>query len=122
MDLALKIKLFRVAAGLKQQDVAEALSVTTNFVSMIERGKREPTLKYLKAFSRLVKIPLAVLLWEPPQHDSKDVANGDLYARLSALMAQYASSIGVKKNSLGMRIQADGMEAPHRHHRIMPSA
>ena len=98
MDLALKIKLFRVAAGLKQQDVAEAMSVTTNFVSMIERGKREPTLKYLKAFSRLVKIPLAVLLWEPPQEAGQDVANGDLYARLSALMAQYASSIGVRKN------------------------
>ena len=98
MDLALKIKLFRVAAGLKQQDVAEAMSVTTNFVSMIERGKREPTLKYLKAFSRLVKIPLAVLLWEPPQDAGEDVANSDLYARLSALMAQYASSIGVRKN------------------------
>jgi transcriptional regulator with XRE-family HTH domain len=97
VDLALKIKLFRVAAGLKQQDVAEALLVTTNFVSMIERGKREPTLKYLKAFSRLVKIPLAVLLWEPPQDDSQDVANGDLYARLSALMAQYANSIGVRR-------------------------
>ena len=98
MDVALRIKLFRVAAGLKQQDVAEALSVTANFVSMIERGKREPTLKYLKAFSRLAEIPLAVLLWEPPQDGSKDMANGDLYARLSALMAQYASSIGVKKN------------------------
>jgi transcriptional regulator with XRE-family HTH domain len=97
MDLALKIKLFRVAAGLKQQDVAEALAVTTNFVSMIERGKREPTLKYLKAFSRLVEIPLAVLLWEPPQNDGRDAANGDLYARLSALMVQYANSIGVRK-------------------------
>ena len=97
MDLALKIKLFRVAAGLKQQDVAEALAVTSNFVSMIERGKREPTLKYLKAFSRLVKVPLAVLLWEPPQEDNGDAANGDLYARLSALMAQYANSIGVSK-------------------------
>jgi transcriptional regulator with XRE-family HTH domain len=98
VDLALKIKLFRVAAGLKQQDVAKALSVTTNFVSMIERGKREPTLKYLRAFSRLVKIPLAVLLWEPPGNGEKDAPNGDLYARLSALMAQYANSIGVRKN------------------------
>jgi transcriptional regulator with XRE-family HTH domain len=98
VDLALKIKLFRVAAGLKQQDVADGLSVTTNYVSMIERGKREPTLKYLKAFSRLVKVPLAVLLWEPPQDDNNGAAHGDLYARLSALMAQYAGSIGVKKN------------------------
>lgn len=98
MDLPLKIKLFRVAAGLRQRDVAEALSVTGNFVSMIERGKREPTLKYLKAFARLADIPLAVLLWEPPQNDDEGMASDDLYARLSALMAQYASSIGVKRN------------------------
>jgi transcriptional regulator with XRE-family HTH domain len=98
VDLALKIKLFRVAAGMKQQDVAEALSVTTNFVSMIERGKREPTLKYLKQFSQQVKVPLAVLLWEPPENSNKKNENDDLYARLTALMAQYANSIGVKKN------------------------
>lgn len=98
MNLALKLKLFRVAAGLKQQDVAEALDVTVNYVSMIERGKREPTLKYLKAFSRLAKVPLAVLLWEPPAKGETKADNADLYARLSALMAQYANVIGVKQS------------------------
>lgn len=98
MDLALRIKLFRVAAGIKQQDVARALNVTSNFVSMIERGKREPTLKYLRAFARLVKVPPSVLLWEPPEKSRKDVANSDLHLRLSALMAQYANAIGVKKS------------------------
>ena len=97
MDLALRLKLFRVAAALKQQDVADSLGVTTNFVSMIERGKREPTLKYLRAFSRLVKVPVSVLLWEPPEKRSHS-ETGDLYARLSALMAQYAKAIGVKRN------------------------
>lgn len=97
MDLALRIKLFRVAAELKQQDVAKALDVTTNFVSMIERGKREPTLKYLRAFSKLVKVPVSVLLWEPPEKGSHSEA-GDLHARLSALMAQYSRVIGVKKH------------------------
>lgn len=97
MDLALRIKLFRVSAELKQQEVAEALEVTTNFVSMIERGKREPTLKYLRAFAKLVNVPVSVLLWEPPDKGTK--TNGtDLHARLSALMAQYAKVVGVKKH------------------------
>ena len=96
MDLGLRLKLFRVAANLKQQEVADALGLTTNYISMIERGKREPTLKYLRAFSRLVKVPLAVLLWEPPEKGrDKD---HDLYSRLSALMAQYAKTMGVKSN------------------------
>lgn len=98
MDLALRLKLFRVAASLKQQDVADALQVTVNFVSMIERGKREPTLKYLRAFSKLVKIPLSVLLWEPPDKSSSGESS-DLYSRLSALMAQYANAVGVKKST-----------------------
>jgi transcriptional regulator with XRE-family HTH domain len=96
VDLALRIKLFRVAAGLKQQDVANALEVTTNFVSMIERGKREPTLKYLRKFARLVKIPVSVLMWEPPDKATGDT--DDLYSRLSVLMAQYAQKVGVTKN------------------------
>ena len=98
MDLHLRLKLFRVAAGLKQQDVARSLGVTANFVSMIERGKREATVKYLRAFSRLVKVPLGVLLWEPPEKGDKNFKQSDLYSRLYALMAQYASLIGVKRN------------------------
>jgi transcriptional regulator with XRE-family HTH domain len=93
LDLALRLKLFRVSADLRQNEVAEALNVTTNFVSMIERGKREPTLKYLRAFAKLIKVPVSVLLWEPAKPGSKDQ---DVHAKLSALMAQYAQSIGVR--------------------------
>ena len=95
MDLALRVKLFRVAAGLKQQEVAETLGVTTNFVSMIERGKREPTLKYLRAFASMVGVPVSVLLWEPPEKNKKGTKAADLHTKLAALMAQYAGAIGV---------------------------
>jgi transcriptional regulator with XRE-family HTH domain len=39
MDTGLRLKLFRVSAGLKQRDIASALGVTPDFVSMIDRGK-----------------------------------------------------------------------------------
>ena len=98
MNLAMRIKLFRVAASLPQKEVADSLGVSTNYVSMIERGKREPTLKYLKSFARLVKVPLAVLLWEPPDYEESDTGDRDLYARLSALMAQFANLNGIRKS------------------------
>lgn len=98
MELGLKIKLFRVAAGLKQQEVAKALGVTVNFISMIERGKRQPTVEFLRRFAKLLKLPASVLLWEPSQ--SQDAQNGteDLNRKLTALMAQYAAAIGIKGN------------------------
>lgn len=95
MDVGLRLKLFRVAAGLKQKDVAARLGVTSNFVSMVERGKRDPTLKFLQEFARLVEIPPAVLLWEPAQAPKHDAESRDLYARVAGLMAQYAASMGV---------------------------
>ncbi len=95
VNVGLRLKLFRVAAGIKQKDVAEHLGVTTNFVSMVERGKREPTLKFLQGFARIVGIPAAVLLWEPAQAAKQDPESADLYAKIAGLMAQYAASMGI---------------------------
>lgn len=91
----MRIKLFRVAAELKQKDVAEALEVTVNFVSMVERGKREPTLRYLRSFAKLAKIPASVLLWEPHPVDEREAGSQELHSRLSALMAEYAAVMNV---------------------------
>ena len=95
MDLALRLKLFGVAAGLKQRDVAAQLEVTVNYVSMVERGKRETTLRYLQEFARVVDIPVAVLLWEPTEASKQRPEAADLYARVAGLMAQYAASMGI---------------------------
>lgn len=92
----MRIKLFRVAAELKQKDVAEALEVTVNFVSMVERGKREPTLRYLRAFAELANIPASVLLWEPQPTDEREPESQVLHSRLAALMAEYAASMNVR--------------------------
>ena len=92
----MRIKLFRVAAELKQKDVAEALEVTVNFVSMVERGKREPTLRYLRAFAELANIPASVLLWEPQPTDERESESQVLHSRLAALMAEYAASMNVR--------------------------
>jgi transcriptional regulator with XRE-family HTH domain len=95
LDIGLRLKLFRVSAGFTQRGVAGALGVTHNFISMIERGKREPTVQFLKRFGQLVKVPLAVLLWEHgAQTDDADLQ--PLYGKISILIEEYASSLGVK--------------------------
>jgi transcriptional regulator with XRE-family HTH domain len=96
METGMRLKLFRVSAGLKQRQVAEALGVTSDFVSMIERGKREPTIQYLKRFARLAKIPTSVLLWDPMETEANGAKVHDLHARVAALMAEYAAFVGIK--------------------------
>lgn len=103
MDIGLRLKLFRVAGALKQRDVAERLQVTVNFVSMVERGKRDPTLKYLESFSGIVGIPVSVLLWEPAASEERAPAEQDLHSRIAGLMAQYAASLGIGRTRTAKR-------------------
>ena len=92
MDIGLRFKLFRVCADLKQREVADALQVSVNYVSMIERGKREPTLKYLREFATVVNVPASLLLWEMKQDESADEGTEKLRRKISALIAEFAAS------------------------------
>jgi len=94
MNLALRLKLFRAAADLKQRDVADSLGVSVNYVSMLERGKREPTLQYLRAFSKVVRIPLHVILWEPPATGTT-AKEKKLHGEIAALIIQFAKTQGL---------------------------
>ena len=95
MDLGLRFKLFRVSAGLRQREVADALDVSVNYVSMIERGKREPTLKYLREFASLLRVPASLLLWEVEEDQNADQETRRLREKIHALIAEFGASQGI---------------------------
>lgn len=95
MDIGHRLKLFRVAAGLKQGVLAEKLDVSNNHVYMVESGRREPSLDYVTRFSKTVNIPLSVIFME--QANPKDAKARKLTENIMALMAEFAESVGVKK-------------------------
>jgi transcriptional regulator with XRE-family HTH domain len=97
MNIGMRLKLFRVSAALKQRDVADALGVTPDFVSMIERGKRDPTVQYLRKFAKLAKVPTSILLWDPTETEAAGADVRDLHSRVAALMAEYAACMGIKR-------------------------
>jgi transcriptional regulator with XRE-family HTH domain len=56
------IKENRKSIGLKQEDLADKLDITASYLSLIENGKREPSLKLRKKISKHLKIPLSLLV------------------------------------------------------------
>jgi transcriptional regulator with XRE-family HTH domain len=99
VDLGNRLKLFRVAADLKQTELAEQLGVTSNYVYLTESGRREPSQKYLTGFSKAVGVPLSVVLLEPAK--TKNAKTRKLMEKMMALMAEYADSIGVEGKKRG---------------------
>lgn len=61
MTTGKNVKLLRIAAGLKQKELAERLGVSSNYLSMVENDKREPSMSLLKDLSRELHVPLGLL-------------------------------------------------------------
>jgi transcriptional regulator with XRE-family HTH domain len=63
MSIGSTLKLLRVASDLKQTSLAKDLNVTANYLSLVESGKKEPSLTFLKKFAHRLNVPLGYFLW-----------------------------------------------------------
>jgi transcriptional regulator with XRE-family HTH domain len=61
MDYGKAIRIGRAARGLKQADLAARLRIGASQLSLIESGKRQPSLKTLSEISAEMQIPLHLL-------------------------------------------------------------
>ena len=75
--LGQRLKTFRVVAGKKQRDLAAAMDFSPNYLSMVEAGRREPSLKFLRRFCSALKVPLSVLF----AHECESAEEKPGYAR-----------------------------------------
>lgn len=55
------IKSLRTAAGLMQLELADRVGISASMLSLVEAGKREPTISLLRAIGRALGIPTSVL-------------------------------------------------------------
>lgn len=57
MNYGRAIKIVRTASGLSQAELAERLSIGASQLSLIEAGKRQPSLKVIHEISDALKVP-----------------------------------------------------------------
>jgi transcriptional regulator with XRE-family HTH domain len=72
-----KLRNQRRSKGLTQAELAKQVGVTTNYISLIEKGKKVPAVKTINKIALALGIPASSLL------------ENDLRKELSALAAQY---------------------------------
>lgn len=61
LTLGNAIKLIRTARGIKQRELASQLSVSPNYLSLVESDKREPSLAFLNRLAAKLRVPIAML-------------------------------------------------------------
>jgi len=98
VTLGQSIKLMRSSAGVRQHQLAERLGVSTNYISLLESGRREPSLSLLRKLGKELDVPVGVLfLWQ--EFDNKGVSGAnlerfrDVLVRLEAMRLVASKSI-----------------------------
>lgn len=64
-----RMKLARIALDLTQQDLAKAVGVSRQTISMIEAGSHNPTLNLCIDICKALKTDLNTLFWEESETD-----------------------------------------------------
>lgn len=75
MDYGKAIRIGRAIAGLQQKELAELAGVNPSHISLIEFGKRKPSLDTVEKLAKALQIPddlLTLLAAEPKDLDLKD--------------------------------------------------
>lgn len=63
MDIGNTIKFFRKEKRLSQIDLAQKCGITSTYLSLIENGKKEPTIALVRVIAEKLEIPLPVFLF-----------------------------------------------------------
>jgi transcriptional regulator with XRE-family HTH domain len=77
MNYGRAIRIVRTAYGLSQADLADRLSIGPSHLSLIEAGKRQPSLKVLKEISMELEVPphlLTLLASDPAEIEDPENA------------------------------------------------
>ncbi len=83
------IKFLRVAKGIKQGELAERIKVSTNYISLVENDKREPSLSFIKELANVLDVPIGLLFLELDMSKNEvSPQERDLLMRMRDLMVQ----------------------------------
>jgi transcriptional regulator with XRE-family HTH domain len=84
------IKLIRTAKGVKQLTLAKQLDVSPNYVSLVEKDRREPSVGFLRKVAKELGVPVGLFfLWQdtddPVLKGRNMVELRDLLTRIQAM-------------------------------------
>jgi transcriptional regulator with XRE-family HTH domain len=88
MNIGKAIKLCRTQRGLTQSEVSDAADISVSYLSLVERGKRDPNWSTVQSVAAALDIPVSMLVFLATDNKEISKINPDLVARLSEMALQ----------------------------------
>ncbi len=65
------IRLLRTAEDVSQTELADKLGLSRTYLSQVEKGRKQPSLQFLKDVSGALEVPLALLVSDENEAESE---------------------------------------------------
>lgn len=84
MEIGHALRVCRSARSFSLAELAERTGLSQSYLSMMESGKREPTLSTLEKVARALTVPTPVLLFIAAEKEDLEGLDAETASRLSA--------------------------------------
>jgi transcriptional regulator with XRE-family HTH domain len=92
-EYAKAFRIVRAAFGLKQSELAARMTITASQLSLIEAGKRQPSLRVVDSLAKAVGMPAALItLLASSEHDITGQADKEISELARALLRLLVSA------------------------------
>lgn len=83
MNLGKAIKLCRTQKNINQTELAKLANISVSYLSLLERGKRDPNLSTVEKISTALKVPVSILMFLAADSNELSDINPQLAEKLS---------------------------------------
>lgn len=99
MNIGNAIKELRKQKGFKQIDFAEKCGLSQSYLSLIEKGKKEPTLSLLKQIASTLSMPLPILFFMSLDKDDIADSKKDAFQLLESSIKGLISDVFITESA-----------------------
>ena len=86
MNIGHAIRFCRQQKGMTQPQLAERASLSPSYLSVLEQGKRDPSLSTLKSIAEALSVPLSVLLFVAADPSENEGLPIELHEKMASAM------------------------------------
>ncbi len=97
MTLGTAIKTIRTAAGIKQKELAGKIGTTSNYLSLVEHDKKEPSISFLRRLAAELEVPVAMFFRDHSARSDDRARLRDLMDTLVNLEGLYVAERRAKR-------------------------
>ncbi len=66
------LRMLREHAGYRQHELAVKVGVSSNYISLVENQRKEPSLRFLQRVASELRIPVSTFFWDDAQSHEYD--------------------------------------------------